>query len=172
MQMPLGPNMRRIRELEGADSVEMRVTGGPGDILLWEVRAAVERSGMRLDMVGRGPDLEAAAAELMRLLKEHGAKLEPTNAGGQPTGPNLDPIAPETIPPSAFEVAWVQDETGRWHGSTHPVGYLESTSPWVLTTACGQRIETEVPPSLQAPADGELCPDCDAAGELQGSTEH
>ena len=55
-----------------------------------------------------------------------------------------------------FEVSWVQDDQQVWHQSPHAAGYIEDTSPWIFTAACGRHIETATPPlPLQsAPASG------------------
>jgi len=71
----LGPNMKRLRELDVADSVKACVIAGPGDLMAWEVSACVETDGMTLDVVGRGSDLEAAAASVMAILTENGSTL-------------------------------------------------------------------------------------------------
>ena len=73
--MQLGPNMKRLRELDVADSVKACVISGTGDLMAWEVSACVDADGMTLDVVGRGSDLEAAAASAMAILTENGSTL-------------------------------------------------------------------------------------------------
>ena len=73
--MQLGPNMRRLKELDVADSVKACVITGPGDLMSWEVSACVESDGISLEVIGRGSDLEAAAASAMAVLTENGATL-------------------------------------------------------------------------------------------------
>lgn len=67
--------MKRLRELDVADSVKACVIAGPGDLMAWEVSACVDTDGMTLDVVGRGSDLEAAAASVMAILTENGSTL-------------------------------------------------------------------------------------------------
>ena len=74
--MELGPNMKRLREMDVADSVKACVTTGPGDLMRWEVSACLDIDGMELEVIGRGPDLELAAASAMSVLAENGAALE------------------------------------------------------------------------------------------------
>ena len=73
--MQLGPNMKRLREMDVADSVRACVVVGPGDLMTWEVSACVDTDGMTLQVVGRGPDLEVAAASAMAVLTESGSRL-------------------------------------------------------------------------------------------------
>lgn len=82
--MQLGPNMRRLREMDVADTVKACVTTGPGDLMRWEVSACVDVEGMELEVIGRGPDLELAAASAISVLTEQGAALQP--------GPDPDPL--------------------------------------------------------------------------------
>ena len=67
--------MKRLRELDVGDSVKACVIAGPGDLMAWEVSASMETDGMTLDVVGRGSDLEAAAASAMAVLTENGSTL-------------------------------------------------------------------------------------------------
>jgi hypothetical protein len=73
--MQLGPNMKRLKEMDVADSVTARVIAGPADLMAWEVSACVDSDGMTLDVIGRGSDLEAAAASAMAVLTENGSTL-------------------------------------------------------------------------------------------------
>jgi hypothetical protein len=82
--MELGPNMKRLREMDVADSVRACVTTGPGDLMRWEVSACLDIDGMELEVIGRGPDLELAAASAMSVLAENGAALEAV--------PDTDPL--------------------------------------------------------------------------------
>lgn len=78
VSIQLGPNMRRLREMDVADSVRACVIAGPGDLMTWEVSASVDTDGMTLSVVGRGTDLEAAAACAMAVLTENGSTVEAT----------------------------------------------------------------------------------------------
>ncbi len=82
--MQLGPNMKRLREMDVADSVKACVTAGPGDLLVYEVSACVDVDGMQLEVRGQGPDLEMAAASAMAVLSDNGAAIEPA--------PDNDPL--------------------------------------------------------------------------------
>ena len=82
--MELGPNMKRLREMDVADSVKACVTTGPGELMRWEVSACLDIDGMELEVIGRGPDLELAAASAMSVLAENGAALEAV--------PDTDPL--------------------------------------------------------------------------------
>lgn len=73
--------MRRLREMDVAESVKACVIAGPGDLMAWEVSASVDSDGMILDVVGRGSDLEAAAASVMAILTENGSTLEASLEG-------------------------------------------------------------------------------------------
>ena len=74
--MELGPNLKRLREMDVADSVRACVTTGPGDLMMWEVSACLDVDGMELEVIGRGPNVELAAASAMSVLAENGAALE------------------------------------------------------------------------------------------------
>ena len=76
--MQLGPNMKRLREMDVSDSVKACVITGPGDLMTWEVSACVDSDGIRLEVIGRGSDLEAAAGSAMAVLTENGASLDPS----------------------------------------------------------------------------------------------
>lgn len=73
--MQLGPNMKRLREMDVADSVKACVIAGPADLMTWEVSARVDSDGMALEVIGRGSDLEAAAACAMAVLTDNGSTL-------------------------------------------------------------------------------------------------
>ncbi len=75
--MQLGPNMKRLREMDVADTVKACVTAGPADSLIWEVSACLDVDGMQLEVVGRDSDLEAAAASAMSVLSNEGSRLQP-----------------------------------------------------------------------------------------------
>lgn len=68
--------MRRLSEMDVAVSVTARVIAGPGDMMIWEVRACVGGAGMTLEVIGRGSDLEAAAACAMAVLTQNGSTLQ------------------------------------------------------------------------------------------------
>jgi hypothetical protein len=73
--MQLGPNMKRLKEMDVAEPITARVIAGPADLMMWEVSACVDSDGMTLDVIGRGSDLEAAAASAMAVLTENGSTL-------------------------------------------------------------------------------------------------
>jgi hypothetical protein len=64
----------------------------------------------------------------------------------------------------AIEVSWVEDDQHVWHQSPHAIGYVESTNPWIFTTACGRQVETATPPLPleSAPASDQRCSECEA----------
>lgn len=74
--MQLGPNMKRLREMDVADSVKACVITGPGDLMTWEVSACVDSDGISLEVIGRGSDLEAAASSAIAVLSRNGSTLE------------------------------------------------------------------------------------------------
>jgi hypothetical protein len=74
----LGPNMRRLGEMELATSVAACVVAGPGDLLVWEVRANVKLDGLPLQLAGRGSDLESSAAAILAVLERDGTSFEQT----------------------------------------------------------------------------------------------
>lgn len=74
--MELGPNMKRLREMDVADTLKVCVTTGPGDLISWDVSACLAIDGLELEVIGRGPNLELAAASAMSMLAENGAALE------------------------------------------------------------------------------------------------
>jgi hypothetical protein len=72
----LGPNMRRLGEMELANTVEACVVAGPGDLLTWEVRATVKMDGLPLQVAGRGPDIESSAASVLAELERNANNLD------------------------------------------------------------------------------------------------
>jgi hypothetical protein len=89
--------MKRLRELDVADSVKACVIAGPGDLMAWEVSACMDTEGLTVDVIGRGSDLEAAAASVMAILTENGSTLaasdedDAPNSGGVATESNAAP---------------------------------------------------------------------------------
>jgi hypothetical protein len=73
--MELGPNMKRLREMDVADTLRTCVVAGPGDLMSWDVSATIDRDGLKVDVIGRGSDLEAAAALAIAVLSRNGAAL-------------------------------------------------------------------------------------------------
>ena len=69
--MDIGPNMTRLRDSEVGSSLRARLRAGPADRLVWEVRVACEFDGLPVEVIGRGTDEEAAAAEAIRQLTQH-----------------------------------------------------------------------------------------------------
>ena len=165
MELSFGPNMRRVLEMD-AQEIQVCVTAGPGDTLIWEVRSAGAPAGIRLEVVGRGPDIEAAAAALLPLLSLHGSALQPTapasRKSDEPGVVARGSDTPGSQPSGAFETSWVEDEVSLWHRSTYPVGYIESTSPWIFTTLCVQDLHSATPPAKHAPETAAVCTECGA----------
>lgn len=79
--MQLGPNMKRLREMDVADTVRACVTAGPGDLMSYEVSACLDVEGMQLEVRGQGPDLEMAAASAMTVLSRNGSALDAAPEG-------------------------------------------------------------------------------------------
>jgi len=68
--LALGPNMRRLGEMDLSDSVGATVVSGPGDLLVWEVHAMVKMDGLPVRVAGRGTDIESSAAAVLALLEQ------------------------------------------------------------------------------------------------------
>lgn len=66
----LGPNMRRLGEMDLSHSVGASVVAGPGDLLVWRSHAMVRMDGMPVRVAGRGTDVESSAAEVLALLEQ------------------------------------------------------------------------------------------------------
>lgn len=84
--------MKRLREMDVADSVKACVITGPGDLMTWEVSACVDSDGINLEVIGRGSDLEAAAASAMAVLSQNGSTLDsaaPVPLEGDAAHPDL-----------------------------------------------------------------------------------
>ena len=72
--MNTGANIQRLRDSDVGPSLRACLFTGPADIQSWEVHVACDTGvtdGIPLEVVGRGPDLEAAAAEVQRELTNH-----------------------------------------------------------------------------------------------------
>ena len=67
--------MKRLREMDEGDSVKAVVITGPGDLMTWEVSASTDSDGVALEIIGRGSDLEAAAASVIALLTAEGSTI-------------------------------------------------------------------------------------------------
>lgn len=67
--------MKRLLEMDVADSVKACAIAGPGDLLAWEASACMDSDGVPVEIVGRGSDLEAAAASVIVLLSQNGSSL-------------------------------------------------------------------------------------------------
>jgi hypothetical protein len=74
--MQQGPNMKRLHDMDVSDTVRVCVVAGPGDLLMWEVSASMDSDGTGLDVIGRGSDLEAAAACALAVLSQNGSVVE------------------------------------------------------------------------------------------------
>jgi hypothetical protein len=94
--MRLGPNMKRLREMDVADTVRACVTSGPADSLLWEVSACIDVDGMQLEVVGRDSDLEAAAASAVSVLTNEGSRLQPPSDDVSMIPVEGDSVIPQT----------------------------------------------------------------------------
>ena len=66
--MQLGPNMKRLREMDVADSLNAYVIVG--------LSACVDSDGMSLEVIGRASNLEAAASSALAVLTQNGSSLE------------------------------------------------------------------------------------------------
>lgn len=66
-----GPNMRRIGDAGTVHNVRATVIAGPGDTELWEVCASLSDADIPVELAGRGPDIETAAASLVATLAHH-----------------------------------------------------------------------------------------------------
>lgn len=69
--MDIGQNMARLRDSEVGGSLRACVLAGPADLLVWEIRVTCDADWLPVEVVGRGPDLELAAAEALRQLTTH-----------------------------------------------------------------------------------------------------
>jgi hypothetical protein len=67
--------MKRLRDMDVADSVKACVVAGPGDLMVWEVSACIDSDGMNVEVIGRASDLEAAAAAAIAVLTQNGSVL-------------------------------------------------------------------------------------------------
>jgi hypothetical protein len=91
-------------EMDVADSVKARVIAGPADLMTWEVSACIEhRDRMTLDVVGRGVDLEAAAALTVAVLTQNGSTLRPPIGQRKPApvDPGIQDLEQPMHPPAA-----------------------------------------------------------------------
>jgi hypothetical protein len=96
--------MRRLMEMDVADSVRASVIAGPADLMTWEVSACIDDSdGMTLDVIGRGVDLEAAAASTLAVLTENGSTLRPPIGQLEPATPDpeIQDLEQPMHPPAA-----------------------------------------------------------------------
>ena len=75
--LTLGPNMRLLGEMESAKSVAGCVVAGPGELLVWEVRASFDIDDLPVEVIGRGADIESSAAALLAAM-ERDLKPAPT----------------------------------------------------------------------------------------------
>lgn len=76
--------MKRLQEMDVAESVKTCVIAGPADLMTWEVSACLDSNGMTLEVIGRGSDLEAAAASAIEVLSQNGSTLETPRDGRTP----------------------------------------------------------------------------------------
>jgi hypothetical protein len=77
--------MKRLRDMDVADSVKACVITGPGDLMVWEVSACIDSDGMNVEVIGRASDLEAAAAAAIAVLTQNGSALAPASAATVPS---------------------------------------------------------------------------------------
>jgi hypothetical protein len=70
--------------------------------MIWEVSACVDSDGMTLYVIGRGTDLEAAAASAMAVLTANGSTVEATPVEDHSISerPSLHPSATRLVPGS------------------------------------------------------------------------
>ena len=94
--MQLGPNMKRLREMDVGDSVKASVIAGPGDLMTWEVSASTDSDGVTLEIIGRGSDVEAAAASVIAVLTENGSTIGAPSDGASTMPLEDDEVFPAT----------------------------------------------------------------------------
>lgn len=68
--------MKRLLEMDVADSVKACIITGPGDLMAWEASACIDSDGIPVDVIGRGSDLEVAAASVITVLSQNGSTLD------------------------------------------------------------------------------------------------
>jgi hypothetical protein len=73
----LGPNMRRLGEMEFAKSMAGCVVAGPGDLQVWEVQAHLKLDGLPVQVAGRGSDIESSAAAVLAVLERGDFHFKP-----------------------------------------------------------------------------------------------
>lgn len=83
--MQLGPNMKHLLEIEAATSVKACVIAGPGDLVVWEASACVDSDGVPVELIGRGYDLDGAAASVLALLSADRSPLAARTPDGTST---------------------------------------------------------------------------------------
>lgn len=94
--MQLGPNMKRLREMDVGESVKPCVIAGPGDLMTWEVSACADSHGVTLEVIGRGSDMEAAAASVIAVLTENGSTIGAPSDGASTMPLEDDQMLPAT----------------------------------------------------------------------------
>jgi hypothetical protein len=79
-----------------AETVSARVIAGPGDLMSWEVSACIDTDGIPIEVLGRGTDMEMAAASAIAVLTANPASTtRPTEeAGGITSQGNVVPRPP------------------------------------------------------------------------------
>ena len=73
--MDIGPNVKRLREMDVAGSLRACVVAGSGDLMTWDVTVTIDQAGLNVDVIGRGSDIEAAASEAIAVLSRDGVAL-------------------------------------------------------------------------------------------------
>jgi hypothetical protein len=86
--MEIGPNMKRLREMDVADTLRACVVAGPGDLMTWDVNTTIDREGVKVDVIGRGTDLEAAASQAIAVLSRSGVPLVSSDDDGATLSPD------------------------------------------------------------------------------------
>jgi hypothetical protein len=86
--MEIGPNMKRLREMDVADTLRACVVAGPGDLMTWDVNTTIDRDGVKVDVIGRGTDLEAAASQAIAVLSRSGVPLVSSDDDGATLSPD------------------------------------------------------------------------------------
>lgn len=83
--MQLGTNMKRLLEMDVAEPVKACVIAGPGDLMVWEVCVCMDGDGVPVEFIGRGSDLELAAAAVLAALTQTNSTLGARTPDGSST---------------------------------------------------------------------------------------
>ena len=113
--MDIGPNVKRLREMDVAGSLRACVVAGPGDLMTWDVTVTIDQAGLKVDVIGRGSDIEAAASEAIAVLSRDGVALGrpmTTWRRSLPTAGRPSRAGPCPRPPARDLEGWRSRRTG------------------------------------------------------------